>query len=435
MDTPTFGQFNLHPTILKAIEGYTNPTPIQAQAIPIVLQGKDLMGAAQTGTGKTAAFTLPLLQRLMPYANTSTSPAKHPVRALILTPTRELAEQVADNVKAYSQFTGLRSVVIYGGVDIQSQKNLLRQGAEIIIATPGRLLDHLEQRNVMLSQVSVLVLDEADRMLDMGFAPDLERISQYLPAQRQGLLFSATFSPEIRKLARNFLTQPIEINVAPQNSTSDNIEQIAYQVEQRKKELAVHYLLLSRQLKQVIIFMNTKLGVSRLTRKLQKEGISCESIHGDRSQSERTHALEGFKNGKITALIATDVAARGLDVANLPAVINVDLPYHAEDYVHRIGRTGRAGAKGVAISLVSSEDEKSLQAIETITHQKFKLEHLSIPDAFLYPQKGIDFDPFFFAPYEPSEPESTSTSDLTISKKRKMGVKLPVLLGGVYPEE
>jgi superfamily II DNA/RNA helicase len=328
------------------------------------MAGNDVMGAAQTGTGKTAAFTLPILHRLMQHANSSASPARHPVRALILTPTRELADQVAESVKRYGKQTTLRSTVVFGGVDIGPQKEALRNGCEVLIATPGRLLDHVEQRNVNLGQVGILVLDEADRMLDMGFLPDLERIIRLLPAQRQTLLFSATFSNEIRKLARTYLNSPVELEVAKRNATADTVTQIAYAMSGDAKRAAVVHLVKSRGLKQVIVFSNTKVGTGRLARQLELDGVRAESIHGDKSQADRMKALEAFKAGELEVLVATDVAARGLDVAGVPCVINYDLPHSAEDYVHRIGRTGRAGAKGEAISLFSPAEEKYLFDIE-----------------------------------------------------------------------
>ncbi|MDP4908099.1 MAG: DEAD/DEAH box helicase [Burkholderiaceae bacterium] len=382
---PTFAEIGLHPSILQAVAdtGYTIPTPIQAQALPSVMAGNDVMGAAQTGTGKTAAFTLPILHRLMPMANTSASPARHPVRALILTPTRELADQVYESVKRYGLKTPLRSTVVFGGVDIGPQKEALRNGCEVLIATPGRLLDHVEQRTVNLSQVGILVLDEADRMLDMGFLPDLDRIMRMLPAERQTLLFSATFSNEIRKLARTYLKNPVEIEVAQRNATADTVTQIAYAMAGEAKRAAVVYLVKSRGLKQVIVFSNTKIGTSRLARQLELDGVRAESIHGDKSQADRMKALEAFKAGELEVLVATDVAARGLDVAGVPCVINYDLPHSAEDYVHRIGRTGRAGASGEAISFFSPAEEKYLIDIEKLIKAPVTRAVLQIPGELL----------------------------------------------------
>ncbi len=366
-----FQDFGLSPDILRALtdQGYVHPTPIQAEAIPVVMQGRDVMGAAQTGTGKTAGFSLPIIQNLLVHANTSMSPARHPVRALILTPTRELADQVAENVKAYSRHTPLRSTVVFGGVDMKPQTLALRNGVEIVIATPGRLLDHIEQKTMNLSQTAIFVMDEADRMLDMGFLPDLQRIINLLPKQRQNLMFSATFSADIKKLANSFLNNPVTIEVARSNATADNVTQIIYKVTEDAKRAAVAHIIRTRGLKQVIVFSNTKIGASRLSRELESAGINATAIHGDKTQTERMQALEAFKRGEIEVLVATDVAARGLDIAELPCVINFDLPYNAEDYVHRIGRTGRAGASGDAISLCTDKDARLLVDIEKLIKQ------------------------------------------------------------------
>ncbi len=365
----TFASFGLAPSILRALteQGYTIPTPIQAQAIPVVISGRDVMGAAQTGTGKTAGFALPILQNLLPLANSSMSPARHPVRALMLMPTRELADQVAANVSRYAQYTNLRSTVVFGGVDMNPQKDALRAGVEIVIATPGRLLDHVGQKTVNLSQVQVLVLDEADRMLDMGFLPDLQRIINLLPAKRQNLLFSATFSNEIKRLAQSFQENPVVIEVARRNATAELVQQIVYALPSDQKRAAVAHIIRSRALKQVLVFSNTKIGTGRLARELKNEGINADAIHGDKTQKDRMIALDAFKKGETEVLVATDVAARGLDIAELPAVINYDLPYAPEDYVHRIGRTGRAGASGIAISLMAPEEERLLAEIEKLT--------------------------------------------------------------------
>jgi len=372
VNATTFDSFGLDPRILRALtdQGYTKPTPIQAQAIPVVLLGKDVMGAAQTGTGKTAGFALPIIQRLLPLANASASPARHPVRALMLTPTRELADQVYDNVARYAKHTDLRSTVVFGGVDMNPQTDALRRGVEILVATPGRLLDHVQQKSVNLSQVQMLVLDEADRMLDMGFLPDLQRIINLLPAQRQTLLFSATFSPEIKRLASSYLTGPVTIEVARSNSANENVRQTVYQVEDGQKQAAVVHLLKQRAdqglSRQCIVFVNSKIGCSRLARHLEREGINAAAIHGDKTQTERMQTLDGFKGGTIDALVATDVAARGLDIPDMPCVINFDLPFSAEDYVHRIGRTGRAGASGDALSVFQPGDERLLTDIEKL---------------------------------------------------------------------
>ncbi|MGJ9416926.1 DEAD/DEAH box helicase [Massilia sp. CMS3.1] len=385
----TFADFGLAPEILRALldQGYVHPTPIQAQAIPIVLQGRDVMGAAQTGTGKTAGFSLPIIQLLLAHASSSMSPARHPVRALILTPTRELAVQVAENVKAYSRHTPLRSTVVFGGMDMKGQTLILKSGVEIVIATPGRLLDHIEQKNVSLGQVQMLVMDEADRMLDMGFLPDLQRIINLLPKKRQNLMFSATFSPEIKKLANSFLDQPVLIETARSNATAEKVTQIVYKVEEEQKRDVVEFLIRQRELKQVIIFSNTKIGASRLSRHLEQTGIKASAIHGDKTQQERMAALEAFKQGEVEVLVATDVAARGLDISDLPCVINYDLPYNAEDYVHRIGRTGRAGASGDALSVYTEKDERLLVDIEKLIKQNITRGELT---GFVVRPRGRD---------------------------------------------
>ncbi|AXF84317.1 ATP-dependent RNA helicase RhlE [Ephemeroptericola cinctiostellae] len=371
---PHFSDFNLDARILRAIEesGYTTPTPIQSQAIPVVLSGQDVMGSAQTGTGKTASFVLPILQNILPLASTSTSPARHPVRALVLCPTRELAVQVADNAQKYAKHTPIRSAVVFGGMDIKSQTPALRAGVELLIATPGRLLDHLESGNVSLGQVNYLVLDEADRMLDMGFLPDLQRILNVLPKQRQTLLFSATFSPEIRKLAESYQKNPITIETAQRNATSQNITQTVYSVSDKmQKRSALVQLIREQHVEQAMIFVNTKIEARELTRFLQRAKINAQSIHGDQSQTERLATLEGFKKNEVLILVATDVAARGLDISLMPCVINFDLPYNAEDYVHRIGRTGRAGSQGRALSIATPHDDRLLAAICKLTKQAF----------------------------------------------------------------
>ena len=380
-DTPhvtTFDELGLLPELLRAVKehGYTTPTPIQAQAIPIILSGRDMMGGAQTGTGKTAGFTLPILQRLARHASTSVSPARHPVRALILTPTRELAAQVEASVKTYGKYLPLRSVQIFGGVNMDPQTQALRSGVEIVVATPGRLLDHVQQRTINFSQVEVLVLDEADRMLDMGFIPDVKRIIGLLPKQRQGLLFSATLSDEIKKLADTMLNAPALIEVARRNAVTELVTHIVHPVvREKKRELLIH-LIKSRKLNQVLVFCGTRLGTNRLAYQLNHEGVHAAAIHGDRTQSERMQALEDFKTGKVGVLVATDVAARGLDIVELPYVVNFELPSVPEDYVHRIGRTGRAGSTGEAISLVCAEEHERLGAIE-------KIIKLSIPQSLV----------------------------------------------------
>jgi ATP-dependent RNA helicase RhlE len=368
----TFDSLGLAPELLKAVteQGYTTPTPIQAQAIPVVLAGKDLLGAAQTGTGKTAGFTLPLLQRLSSKANTSHSPARHPVRALIVTPTRELAAQVEESVRTYGKYIKLSSVTIYGGVGMQPQIDALRRGVDILVATPGRLLDHVQQKTVDLRQVEILVLDEADRMLDMGFIHDIRKILALLPAQRQNLLFSATFPEEIRKLASGFMKSPATVEVARRNTPAELVAQVQHPVDAgHKRELLAH-LVKTNDWKQVLVFCKTKHGANRLAQQLTRDGIHADAIHGNKSQNARIRALDDFKEGKVRVLVATDIAARGLDIEALPHVVNYDLPHVAEDYVHRIGRTGRAGAEGEAVSLVSHEDRPLMAAIEKLMNRK-----------------------------------------------------------------
>ena len=363
----TFAELGLAPDLVRALDdmGYQIPTPIQEQVIPLALQGADILGAAQTGTGKTAAFALPLLQRLLPFANTGTSPAKHPIRALILTPTRELAIQVEESIKAYCKHVPLRSLVVYGGVNINTQIPILKTGVEILVATPGRLLDHVQNKTLSLTQVNTLVLDEADRMLDMGFMPDLRRIVSLLPTQRVNMMFSATFPEEIRKLADSILNNPTFIEVA-RNAAAVTVTQVMHPVHhERKRQLLIH-LIKERDLKQVLVFTGTKLGCNRLANELNKAGIHADAIHGDKSQLERMKALDAFKAGTMRVLVATDVAARGLDIEALPYVVNYDLPHNPEDYVHRIGRTGRAGASGEAISLVSESETRYLKDIERL---------------------------------------------------------------------
>jgi ATP-dependent RNA helicase RhlE len=346
------------------------PTPIQAQAIPVVLAGRDLLGAAQTGTGKTAGFTLPLLQRLAAKANASHSPARHPVRALIVTPTRELAIQVGESVRTYGKYLSLRSCVVYGGVAMQPQVDALRRGVDIVVATPGRLLDHVEQKSVDLRQVEILVLDEADRMLDMGFIHDIRRILALLPAARQNLLFSATFPEEIRKLAASFMKDPATVEVARRNTPAELVAQVAHPVaSERKRELLAH-LVKTNDWRQVLVFCRTKHGANRLAQQLQRSGIEADAIHGNKSQNARIRALEQFKEGQVRVLVATDIAARGLDIEALPHVVNFDLPHVPEDYVHRIGRTGRAGVEGEAVSLVGAEERPLLAAIERLMNRE-----------------------------------------------------------------
>ena len=387
-----FDELGLAPELLRAVsdQGYTTPTPIQAQAIPIVLSGKDLMGGAQTGTGKTAAFTLPLLQRILPFANPSPSPARHPVRILMLAPTRELAIQVYESVKDYSKYLPFRSLCAYGGVDIKPQIEEIRRGVEVLVATPGRLLDLVEQKCLNFGQVQALVLDEADRMLDMGFIPDVTRIINLLPVQRQSLLFSATFSEEIKKLADRMLHSPQLIEVARRNTVSETITHRVHPVAAEAKRALLVKLLKSAEFNQVLVFTRTKIETNRLARDLQRAGIAADSIHGDKSQLDRLKALEAFKDGTTLVLVATDVAARGLDIDELPHVINFEIPHTPEDYVHRIGRTGRAGKSGTAVSLVSADEVQYLVDIEKLI--KMQIEQVIVPG----------FEPEYDYEYPPS---------------------------------
>jgi ATP-dependent RNA helicase RhlE len=378
---PAFTALGLIPELLRAVaeQGYSEPTPIQVKAIPPILQRRDVMGAAQTGTGKTAGFALPLLQLLAPQANTSLSPARHPVRVLILTPTRELAAQVEDSVRTYGQYLPLRSTVVYGGVDIGPQKKALHAGVEILVATPGRLLDHLQQKTVNLSRVEFLVLDEADRMLDMGFIPDIKRILAVLPKQRQNLLFSATFPDEVRRLAKELLHAPVTVEVAPRNAPPDLVTHLVYTVPLLRKRALLVHLVRSRDMRQVLVFVRMKRDANRLARQLVQDGVTAKEIHSDRTQTERMQALEDFKQGKVPVLVATDIAARGLDIEELPFVVNYELPHTPEDYVHRIGRTGRAGLPGEAISLVGPDEMKFLEDIERML--KRKLPRAAAPES------------------------------------------------------
>jgi ATP-dependent RNA helicase RhlE len=366
------------PELLRAVaeQGYTETTPIQAQAIPLVLSGRDLLGAAQTGTGKTAGFTLPLLQRLAPLATKSFSPALHPVRCLILTPTRELAIQVHESVRTYGKHVPLRSFCVYGGININPQIEELKRGVEILVATPGRLLDLVGQKAVNLGKVQILVLDEADRMLDMGFIPDIKRIIALLPPMRQTLLFSATFSDEIRRLSAQFLKDPATVEVARRNEPIALVTQYAHLIDANRKRELLSHLVKKNNWEQVLVFTKTKHGANRLASQLQKDQINADAIHGNKSQNARIRALEDFKAGKVKVLVATDIAARGLDIEDLPHVVNFDLPHVAEDYVHRIGRTGRAGQTGEALSLVCAEDRPLLGAIERLINKKIEIRHV-----------------------------------------------------------
>ncbi|WP_163097406.1 DEAD/DEAH box helicase [Acidithiobacillus ferrianus] len=356
-----------------AERGYTTPTPIQAQAIPVVLSGVDLLAGAQTGTGKTAAFAMPILHQLSATVDTAPrGPSR--VRALILVPTRELAAQVEESVQLYGRYLSLRALMLIGGVKINPQMQKLRRGVDVLVATPGRLLDHVQQRSVDLSHVEILVLDEADRMLDMGFIRDIRRILALLPKKRQNLLFSATFSPEIRGLADGLLNDPVRVEVAARNATADTVAQRIFAVDQdRKRDLLAH-LIATHQWGQVLVFTRTKHGADRLAKHLSQDGVQAMAIHGDKSQGARTRALAEFKEGKVRVLVATDIAARGIDITELPHVVNFELPHVPEDYVHRIGRTGRAGNSGQAVSLVCSEEHKQLQDVEKLLRRSFTRE-------------------------------------------------------------
>ena len=464
----SFDAFHFDSRIAKAISqmGYVKPTPIQVKAIPPVLEGKDVMGAAQTGTGKTAGYGLPAIERILSKANTSVSPARHPVRVLVLTPTRELADQVNDNLKEYASLTPLRVSVVFGGVDIKPQQAELLRGVEVLTATPGRLLDHIESRTVNLSQVEIVILDEADRMLDMGFLPDISRILMLLPKKRQSLMFSATFSPEIKKLAKNFLVNPVYVEVARQNSVASTVEQVLLRVKETEKtDVLVDILRRGYEDKTpaeaVLVFVNSKLVCRRLTRKLDRFGFAAEAIHGDKTQEDRMLSLERFKDGRCKVLVATDVAARGLDISQLPCVINYDVPFVAEDYVHRIGRTGRAGSKGLALMLATAEEMDLVGAIERLTKQKFVAVVFDAPEhtmrrfesryqrrfrdddhegrelPHVAPLPKASYDPIFDAPYVPTAEgfhEEKALGSVSVCSKKKKP-KISALLGGFSQEK
>ena len=381
----TFEELNLAPALLKAVleHGYDTPTPIQAQAIPAVLAGGDLLGGAQTGTGKTAAFTLPLLQRLSTEPRLTNRRGVNAVRALIMTPTRELAAQVEESVRTYGKYLDLTSMVMFGGVGMGAQIEKLRRGVDILVATPGRLLDHAGQGTLDLSQVQILVLDEADRMLDMGFIHDIKKVLALVPKQKQVLLFSATFSDEIRDLANGLLRDPLHIQVTPRNTTVQRITQTIHPVGRSKKKALLTHIINEHNWSQVLVFTRTKFGANNVAEHLTKNGIEALALHGNKSQTARTQALQGFKDGTIRALVATDIAARGIDIDELPHVVNYEIPNVSEDYVHRIGRTGRAGNSGEAVSLVCLDEEGFMQDIERFTKQN--IEVVKVP--------GFEADP------------------------------------------
>ena len=408
-----FTDLALAPSILAAIaeQGYQTPTPIQQQTIPLILQGKDVLGGAQTGTGKTAAFTLPILQKLI--ASTTPLVAKQ-VRCLILTPTRELAQQVADNVAAYARHLSLKTAVFYGGVSVNPQLEQAAGGLDILIATPGRLLDHLHQQSISLYQLEVLVLDEADRMLDMGFIHDIRRIMAKLPVERQTLFFSATFSPEIKTLADSLLNNPVLVEVAKANSTATGVEQLAYRVDSQRKRELISEVIGKKNWQQVLIFSRTKFGADRLSKQLQLDGIDAQAIHGDKSQGHRTKVLQDFKEGKVRVLVATDIAARGLDIEELPIVVNFDLPHQAEDYVHRIGRTGRAGNIGLAVTLVTPDDLPMLKEIEVLTKQVIAQQ--------VFP--GYEHDPRFNHSSKGTHKSADEQEEIQLKKKLSNNRKL-----------
>ena len=386
----SFDTLGLSAEILRAIneQGYTEPTPIQSKAIPAILEGKDVLAGAQTGTGKTAGFTLPLLQLLSENPKTN---GRRPVRVLVLTPTRELAAQVGESVETYGRHLPVRSTVIFGGVKINPQKDKLRQGVDILVATPGRLLDHVSQKTVDLSQVEYLVLDEADRMLDMGFIHDIRKLLALLPGNgtRQNLLFSATFSKEIKQLADRLLNRPELIEVARCKVTAERIDQVVHPVDKRRKRELLSHMIGSRNWRQVLVFTRTKHGANRLAQQLERDGLSATAIHGNKTQGARTRALAGFKSGEVRVLVATDIAARGLDIDQLPHVVNYELPNVAEDYVHRIGRTGRAGNEGQAVSLVCVDEQKLLRDIERLLQRQIP----SVVLAGYEPDPGIRAEP------------------------------------------
>ena len=396
-----FEQLGLSPPILKALaeKGYKVPTPVQVKAITVVLEGKDLMAAAQTGTGKTAGFTLPILEKLIKGERVHANQA----RVLILAPTRELAVQIGESVATYGKHLALRSVVVYGGVKINPQMMNLRKGVDVLVATPGRLLDLYNQNAVKFNQLEILVLDEADRMLDMGFIQDIRKILDVLPRRRQNLMFSATFSDEVRRLARGLVNKPVEISVTPRNTTAKTVRQLIYPVDKKKKPALLVYLIKENNWQQVLVFCKTKNGTDKLTRYLESEGIKATAIHGNKSQASRTKALAKFKQNEVSVLVATDIAARGLDIDQLPQVVNFDLPKVSGDYIHRIGRTGRAGLSGQAISLVSADEFEQLSDIEHL------IKHIitrKLVDGF-EPVHDVPESHLWRKPKKPKKPKKT----------------------------
>jgi len=373
----SFRDLGLRAELLRAVEtqGYTVPTPVQCEAIPAVLSGGDVLAGAQTGTGKTAAFALPILQRLAERGGTFRSP-----RVLVLAPTRELASQIGDSFAVYGQYMPQRTTVVFGGVGIQPQIDQLRRGTDVLVATPGRLLDHAGRKTLDLGQVEILVLDEADRMLDMGFIPDIRRVLRLLPAKRQNLFFSATFPDSVQELADDILRQPTRIQVSPRNAAAENVNQIVHHVPSQQKRALLSHLIQTEGWSQVLVFTRTKHGANRLAKQLASDGIEAEAIHGNKSQSARTRALSGFKAGRVRALIATDIASRGIDIDQLPHVVNFDLPNVPEDYVHRIGRTGRAGIEGTARSLVCTEERTYLRDIERLLRRSIPVQEVIFPN-------------------------------------------------------
>lgn len=399
----SFSSLNLSEPLLKAIEahGYDSPTPIQAEAIPAVLSGKDVMAAAQTGTGKTAGFTLPLLERL----SKGERVRNNHVRALVLTPTRELAAQVFESVETYGKFLPLNAEVVFGGVKINPQMIKLRRGADVLVATPGRLLDLYQQNAVKFSQLEILVLDEADRMLDMGFIRDIKKILGLLPKHRQSLLFSATFSDEIRALAKGLVSNPIEVSVNPRNTTAQTVEQWICPVDKGKKSAVLTHLIADNQWQQVLVFSRTKHGANKIAKHLESWNINAAAIHGNKSQGARTRALKAFKEGEVRVLVATDIAARGLDIDQLPQVVNYDLPNISEDYVHRIGRTGRAGADGQAVSLVCADEFKLLADIERLIQKVIERKEVEgFSPVHVLPESRLNTRPF--KPNKPKKPKA-----------------------------